>query len=60
MNREIYELDQDTRLWIEQGAIHLKAICLGDPVELSTDEARELASVLVRMADEIDREDKVK
>ena len=40
-------------VWVEQGtSIHLRAISNdGDPVELSVEEARELARELLRLAD---------
>ena len=43
-------------LWIEQGtSIHIKAITReGDPVELSEEEARELAAALTEMAAALD------
>lgn len=42
----------DVRLWIEQGsAIHLKAISpYNDPVELTAEQALELAQALQRLA----------
>ncbi|MFJ3414232.1 DUF6360 family protein [Pseudomonas protegens] len=44
--------DGDVRLWIEQGsAIHLKAISPhNDPVELTAEQALELAQALQRLA----------
>ncbi|MFO3674927.1 DUF6360 family protein [Pseudomonas protegens] len=44
--------DGDVRLWIEQGsAIHLKAISPhNDPVELTVEQALELAQALQRLA----------
>ncbi|WOE82268.1 hypothetical protein RZO07_13950 [Pseudomonas protegens] len=44
--------DGDVRLWIEQGsAIHLKAISpYNDPVELTAEQALELAQALQRLA----------
>ncbi len=44
--------DGDVRLWIEQGsAIHLKAISPhNDPVELTAEQAVELAQALQRLA----------
>jgi hypothetical protein len=46
----------DVCLWVEaEASIMLKAISKsGDPVELSAEEARELASLLKTMADKID------
>jgi len=44
--------DGNVRVWIEQGtSIHLRAIDRTDPVELSWSEARELARVLIELAD---------
>jgi hypothetical protein len=44
--------DGDVRVWIEQGsAIHIKAISEhNDPVELTAEQALELAQVLQRLA----------
>lgn len=53
----VYELEGgDVRLWIEQEAIHLKACDSrhGDPAELTAESARELAKLLLKMADQID------
>ncbi|QQS07106.1 MAG: hypothetical protein IPK50_09465 [Fibrobacterota bacterium] len=46
----------EIRVWIEQGtSIHIKAISpFGDPVELTEVDARNLASYLNRMADELE------
>ena len=48
----------EIRLWIEQEAIHLKAIdpmnALGDPVELTKKEAISLANELIRLSEELD------
>ncbi len=45
----------DVVVWIEQGtSIHIRAISPeGDPLELSGAEARQLASLLVRLAEDI-------
>jgi hypothetical protein len=44
--------DGDIALWEEQGtSVHIRAITpQGDPVELSAEEARELARELLRLA----------
>lgn len=44
--------DGDVRVWIEQGStIHIKAISeYNDPVELTAEQALELAQVLQRLA----------
>lgn len=56
--------DGDVALWVEQGAIHVRAFDPGrrapdgqlgphrDPVELTEDEARQLASMLLGLADQ--------
>ena len=45
--------------WIEQeSSIHVKAASVhGDPIELSADEARELARVLISLANALDELD---
>lgn len=44
------------KVWIEQESIHLRAghECYRDPVELTSDTARQLAEKLKEMADVID------
>jgi len=46
----------DVFLWLEQeSSIHLKAISgHGDPVELTADEAREIAAALIATAQKLD------
>ena len=54
---KVHELaDGELVLWEEQGAsIHLQlANKFGDPVELNAEEARELARVLLKLADSIE------
>ena len=54
--KQVNELSNgEIKLWIEQGSsIHLKSITnYGDPVELSSDEAIELADLLMEMAKSI-------
>jgi hypothetical protein len=47
--------DGDFRAWIDQGAIHMKAVDRhGDPIEVSREEIRLLAQELLKLADEID------
>ena len=48
--------DGEVRAWIEQdSSIHLKVVSpFGDPVELTVDMAREVAQLLMRLADELD------
>jgi hypothetical protein len=50
-----YDLsDGELRVWIEQEAIHIKAIDkFGDPVGLTKEKALELAEVLKRLAGKI-------
>jgi hypothetical protein len=47
---------EDVRIWLEQeSSVHLRAVTPhGDPVELSPDEARRLASILLALADQAD------
>ena len=49
-------------LWLEQdSSIHLKAASEhGDPVELTADEAREIASALIATAQKLDERDSPK
>jgi hypothetical protein len=51
-----YTSDRDVSCWAEQkSSVMLKAVTRsGDPVELTATEARELASALLRMADEVE------
>ena len=43
--------DGDVKVWIEQECIHLAAVDPhGDPIELTVDEALQLARVLERLA----------
>jgi hypothetical protein len=46
----------EVALWDDDGrAVHLKAVTkLGDPVELSAEEAKELAKMLVEMANRVE------
>lgn len=55
-NHEPGDIDDDVRLWIDPGGgITLKAVTPeGDPVELSSAQARALAAALQRLADEDD------
>jgi hypothetical protein len=48
--------DGDVCVWIEQeGSISIKAVTsFGDPVELSTDEAKDLVDALLRFISEIE------
>jgi hypothetical protein len=49
-------MDGSVRAWIDQGAIHLKAVEAphGDPVELTEEMAIQLAAALREMAAELD------
>jgi len=49
--------DGEVYFWIEAGtSIHLKSITpQGDPVELSADEAREIATQLLECAEKLER-----
>jgi hypothetical protein len=47
-------LDGDVRVWIEQEEIHMIAVERGAPVELTPKMARQLAAVLLEMADRTD------
>ncbi len=51
-----FEIDSDVRVWIEQEtSIHIKAATsFGDPVELTADDARQLAAALQRFAELIE------
>jgi len=53
------ECNDEVICWIEQNSsIMLRAIVKGynDPVELTSDEAREIAKKLIEMADKLDAE----
>jgi len=47
----------DVYLWLEQGtSVHIKAVTQsGDPVELNSAEARQLATALMDLADQADQ-----
>jgi hypothetical protein len=47
---------EEARMWIEQeSSIHLKAVSPhGDPIELTAEKAREIASALLQLAAELD------
>lgn len=49
----------DSRIWIEpeSGVIMVKVLCGTDPEEMNADQARDLAALLVRLADESDAVD---
>jgi hypothetical protein len=49
---DAWQVDNDVRLWIDpSGGITLKAVTAeGDPVELSSTQARELAEALIDVA----------
>jgi hypothetical protein len=55
--RQVHELEGgDVRLWVEQESVHLKACdpLHADPAELTVESARELARLLLELADQID------
>ena len=49
---ESWQVDDDVRLWLDpSGGITLKAVTAdGDPVELSSRQARDLAAALIEVA----------
>jgi hypothetical protein len=51
----LIEFDE-ARMWIEEdSSIHLKAVSThGDPIELTAEEARQIANALLRLAAELD------
>jgi len=51
----VHRVDEVT-VWLEQGSsVHIRAVTSSnDPVELSSDEARRLASLLLQLAGEAD------
>jgi len=53
---KIHHVD-DVYLWLEQGSsIHIKAVTqFGDPVELSSHHARQLATTLTDLADQVEQ-----
>ncbi len=55
---EVLVVNDQVRLWVEQEAsVHIKAVDQwGDPVELSPLQARQLAELLVALADKADGE----
>jgi len=56
-DRPVFQLlDGDVSVWIDQEEIYMKAVDRRsrDPVELTPKEARELAAVLLEMADRTD------
>ena len=56
---ELFRLGE-AYLWIEQeSSIHLRAVsAAGDPIELTANEARKIASALATLADELDALDR--
>lgn len=47
--------DGEVGVWIADGAIHIRAVTPeGDPVELSSEEARELAARIAAVAERIE------
>lgn len=54
-NQELFRID-DIYCWIEQEeSVHVKAVTKdGDPVELTSEEARRLGETLIKFANQID------
>ena len=54
-SRDVFRID-DVICWIEQDvSVHIKvATCSGDPVELSSVEAKKLGEILIRYAEVIE------
>jgi hypothetical protein len=53
MESDIFTID-DVALWRTDGAVHIRTNDPhGDPVELNADQVRELAAILLRLAQEI-------
>ena len=52
MTEEVIRVDEDVALWLDSGGgITIKAVTReGDPVELSSTQARELAEALIHLA----------
>jgi hypothetical protein len=56
MSKQFELSDGEIRLWIEQESLHLRVLDVnGDPVELTSGEARKLAEALLSFAMEIDK-----
>ena len=55
MNAPIVTAVDDVTVWLADGSIHIRTNdpC-GDPVELNGDQARELAAILLRLAEDAD------
>lgn len=55
-NKRVVLSDGEISVSVEQeSSIHLKAVSpFGDPVELNAEEAKELAALLLKFAEEID------
>ncbi|MDB5425897.1 MAG: hypothetical protein JWQ29_3313 [Phenylobacterium sp.] len=55
MNGKVFAVADEVKVWIaDGGSIHLKT-CepSGDPVELTEEDARELAAILTRLVEEL-------
>lgn len=53
-----FRLDAEAGVWLRDGALHVKVVSReGDPVELTSTEARLLAQGLLRLAQALDDED---
>ncbi len=52
-----YKLD-DFRAWVDGASIQIRAVTKsGDPLDLATDEVREIIAALIRMVRHIDGDD---
>ena len=57
MAAELYYENDDFRAWVDGASIQIKAITGGgDPVDLGTEEVREIIAALARMVKHIDGE----
>ncbi len=56
-NDQMFSLDE-VAFWIADGAIHFKITSpYNDPIELTSEAARDIANHLLEMADTLERED---
>ena len=57
MTHELYYANDDFRAWVDDASIQIKAVTgHGDPVDLGTDEVRDIIAALSRMVKHIDGE----
>lgn len=53
-DKNCYSLSEgEIKVWVEQEAIHIKAVSSGDPAEITKEQALELAAAIKRLADTI-------